>query len=130
MQVSRTEQQRVVERFLAALTTGDIQGLMNVLAPDVVLITDGGGLVPAARKPIEGADKLVAVLAAGYKRFSAQLAGTPVWLNGAPGARIDIDGEVAAAVSLTVENGRITRIYSIWNPHKLARLDTEAALAR
>ena len=130
MQVSRTEQQRVVERFLSALSTGDIQGLMNVLAPDVVLITDGGGLVPAARKPIEGADKLVTVLTAGYKRFSAQLAGTPVWLNGAPGARIDIDGEVAAAVSLTVENGRITRIYSIWNPHKLARLDTEAALAR
>lgn len=62
--------------------------------------------------------------------MSAELTSTPVWLNGARGALIDIDGEVAAAVSLTVENGRITRIYAILNPHKLARLDAEAALAR
>jgi RNA polymerase sigma-70 factor (ECF subfamily) len=48
MEVSRTEQQQVVERFLAALATGDMQGLMDVLAPDVVLVSDSGGLaVPA-----------------------------------------------------------------------------------
>src|SRR5262249_38197650 len=128
--VTRTEQQQVVERFLAALTMGDVQGLMDVLAADVVLVSDGGGLVPAARKPIEGADKLVAFLAAGFRKVSGKLTATPVWLNGAPGARIDIYGKVAAAVSLTVENGRITRIYSINNPHKLARIDAEAALAR
>ena len=51
MEVSRTEQQQVVERFLAALTTGDVQGLMDVLAPDVVLVADGGGLAPAVRRP-------------------------------------------------------------------------------
>jgi RNA polymerase sigma-70 factor (TIGR02957 family) len=130
MQVDQAEQQEVVERFLSALQGGDMQQLFDVLAPEVVLISDGGGLVPAARKPIEGADKLVAVIAAGFTRLSAELTGTPVWLNGAPGARIDIDGEVAAAVSLTVENGRITRIYAIWNPHKLARLGKEARLSR
>jgi len=130
MQVDQAEQQEVVERFLSALQGGDMQQLFDVLAPEVVLISDGGGLVPAARKPIEGADKLVAVIAAGFTRLSGELAGTPVWLNGAPGARIDIDGEVAAAVSLTVENGRITRIYAIWNPHKLARLGKEARLSR
>jgi RNA polymerase sigma-70 factor (ECF subfamily) len=129
MAVSRTEQQQAVERFLAALTTGDVRGLMDVLAPDVVLVTDSGGLVPAARKPIQGADKLVAFILAAITR-SAKLTGTPVLLNGAPGARLDIDGTLAAAISLTVENGRITRIYAINNPHKLARLDTEAALAR
>lgn len=128
MEVSRTEQQQVVERFLAALTTGDVRGLMDVLAPDVVLVADGGGLVPAARKPIHGVDKLVAFILAGLR--SATVTGAPVWLNGALGARIDINGALAAAVSLTVENGRITRIYAINNPHKLARLDTEAALAR
>src|SRR4029077_14087601 len=48
--VSRTEQRQVVERFLVALTTGDLQGLLNVLAPDVVLVADGGGLAPAARR--------------------------------------------------------------------------------
>ncbi len=53
-----------------------------------------------------------------------------VWLNGAPGVRIDIDGAVHAAVSLAVEDGRITRIYAISNPHKLARLGEEARLSR
>jgi RNA polymerase sigma-70 factor (ECF subfamily) len=128
MRVSRTEQQQVVERFLAALNTGDVQGLMDVLAPDVVLVSDGGGLVPAARKPIEGAEKLVPLLTAGFARW--RLTATLVWLNGAPGARADVDGEIAAAVGLTVKDGRITRIYSVFNPHKLARLDAEAALAR
>ena len=62
MAVSRTEQQQVVERFLAALTTGDVQGLMDVLAPDVVMVSDGGGLVPAVRQPVEGRERAVAIL--------------------------------------------------------------------
>lgn len=130
MAVSRTEQQEVVNRFLAALTTGDVQGLMDVLAPDVVMISDSGGEVPAARKRIAGAHKLAALVVTGIAKLHIEIAGTPVWLNGAPGARIDIDGEAAAAVSLTVESGRITRIYAIFNPHKLGRLDVEASLAR
>jgi RNA polymerase sigma-70 factor (TIGR02957 family) len=129
-QVDRAEQKEVVDRFVRALNTGDVQGLMDVLAPDVVLVADGGGQVRAARKPITGADKLVAFLSGATAKFSVSFTGTPVWLNGAPGARLDVDGEAVAAVSLTVEGGRITRIYSTVNPHKLARLDVEAALAR
>ena len=53
-----------------------------------------------------------------------------VWLNGSPGCRVEIGGEVDTAVSLSVENGRITRIFAIRNPHKLARLDGVAALTR
>jgi RNA polymerase sigma-70 factor (TIGR02957 family) len=128
--VDRAEQQAAVEKFMAAISTGDIQGLVEVLAPDVVLISDGGGLVPAARKPIESADKLVAFFAARSTRLPAGLAGTPVWLNGAPGAKIEIDGKVAGAVSLTVENGQITRIYGIWNPNKLRWLGKVAELRR
>jgi RNA polymerase sigma-70 factor (TIGR02957 family) len=130
IQVERAEQERVIERFLAALTTGDVQGLMDVLAPDVVLVADGGGVVTAAVRPIVGAEKLGAFLAAGLAAVGPGLVGNPVWLNGAPGARIEIDGALAAAISLTVEHGRITRIYSIVNPHKLGRFDAEAALTR
>src|SRR3954466_7787167 len=54
MAVSRAEQRQVVERFLAALTAGDVLGLMNVLAPDVVVVADGGGLAPAALRPVSG----------------------------------------------------------------------------
>ena len=52
-----------------------------------------------------------------------------VWLNGAPAGRIEIDGQVAA-VSLVVENGRVTRIYAMANPRKLTRLEEPAELAR
>jgi hypothetical protein len=62
---------------------------------------------------------------------------TRTWVNresvdqtGSPAVRIDIGGEVNTAVSLAVENGRITRIYAMRNPHKLARLDGVAALTR
>jgi len=128
VQMSRSEQQAVVERFLAALRTGQLQELMEVMAPDVVLIADGGGLVAAARAPIHGAELVVKLLARA-NQVGAAFETTTVWLNGAPAGRIEIDGQLAA-VSLVVENGRVTRIYVMRNPRKLTRLDEPAALAR
>jgi RNA polymerase sigma-70 factor, ECF subfamily len=129
MDVSRSEQQRVVERFLAALTTGDVQGLMDVLAPDVVAVADGGGLARAVPHPVDGRERVAAFLS----RFSqvapdAQVA--TLLLNGAVAARIDPAGELDTALTFVVEDGRITRIYAIRNPHKLGRLDEVAQLRR
>jgi RNA polymerase sigma-70 factor (ECF subfamily) len=115
-----------VDRFLAACRNGDLQGLLDILAPDVVLVADGGGLLPAARRPIEGAE-LVARLILGGTRL-ADFEAKAVWLNGSLACRIDVGGEVGAAVSLDVEDGRITRIYTIANPQKLSWLDRAAAL--
>jgi RNA polymerase sigma-70 factor (TIGR02957 family) len=128
VQVSRTEQQAVVERFLTALRTGQLLELMEVLAPDVVLVADGGGLVPAARTPIYGAEQ-VAKLLARADRSTGGLSAMPVWLNGAPAFRVEIGGQLAA-VSLAVQNGRVTRIYAVANPQKLTRLDQPAELVR
>ena len=75
---------------------------MDVLAPDVVLVSDGGGLVAAARRPITGADKVVAFLARVAQL--ADLLATTVWLNGMPGIRFDVGGEVTA-VSLVIQDG-------------------------
>ena len=131
MRVDRAEQVQVLERFLAAVNTGDMQGLMDVLAPDVVAIADGGGKVRgAARRPIIGAERFVAYLRGGLAKFAVQLEATPVWVNGAPGARVEVDGKLAGALSLTVEHGRITRIFSVANPQKLGWLDFETTLAR
>ncbi|MGX7732870.1 RNA polymerase sigma-70 factor [Rhodococcus sp. 2H158] len=127
MRVDPAEQLAVVETFMTALSTGDIQALMEVLAPDVVAIADGGGVVPAARKPIAGAEELAALLIRLAKAPGFVAAGT--WLNGMPGARFEVEG-AAAAVSLVVEDGRITRLYAINNPHKLGRLETSAELRR
>ena len=126
--VSMTEQQEAVDRFLAAIRHGDLQGLLDVLAPDVVVVADGGGLAAAARRPIEGAPRVAAFLmaAAGTADFAAKA----VWLNGSPASRIEIGGQVDTAVSFTVEGGRITRIYAVRNPQKLARLDGVASLTR
>jgi RNA polymerase sigma-70 factor, ECF subfamily len=129
MPVSRAEQQAAVERFQVALTTGDLQGLLDVLAPDVVLVADGGGVVPAAIRPVSGAKTVARLLS----RFTAVAPGARVgttWLNGAPALRIDPAGEFDAAVTLTVEEGRITRIYAIRNPNKLARLGDVMQLSR
>jgi RNA polymerase sigma-70 factor (TIGR02957 family) len=126
--VSRSEQQAVVERFLVAVRTGQLQELMKLLAPDVVFIADGGGLARAARSPIRGAEVVARALARAHRVVGA-LEITTVWLNGAPAGRIEINGEPAAA-SLVVENGRVTRIYVTVNPQKLTRLDEPAELAR
>lgn len=128
MPVSTTEQQEAVDRFLAAIRHGDLQGLLDVLAPDVVVVSDGGGLVAGARRPIEGTERVAGFLIVVAR--SADFEAKAVWLNGSPGGRIDIGGEVNTVMSLSVENGRITRIYAIRNPYKLARLDGVAALTR
>ncbi len=127
MAVSKTEQQEVVDRFLAAIRFGDVQGLLDVLAPDVIAVADGGGFVAAARRPVEGAKRVANLLIAASR--GAELEVKAIWLNGSPGVRVNIGGDVAA-VSLGVENGRITRIYVVANPHKLARLDEVAPLTR
>jgi hypothetical protein len=129
IRVSRTEQQQVVERFLAALTTGDVQGLMDVLAPDVILVSDGGGLAPAARHPVEGMGRVAAFLSR-FSQFAPGAQVTTLLLNGAVAARLDPDGDVTTAVTFVVEAGRITRVYAIRNPHKLGRLERVAELRR
>ncbi|WP_028805655.1 RNA polymerase sigma-70 factor [Streptomyces sp. 142MFCol3.1] len=128
VQVDRSEQRAVVDRFLAALRTGQLQELMEVLAPDVVMIADGGGVVAAALDPIHGVAAVAELLARANQVVDA-LTTTAVWLNGAPAGRIEFDGE-PSAVSLAVEDGRISRIYVVRNPRKLTRLDEPAELAR
>jgi RNA polymerase sigma-70 factor (TIGR02957 family) len=126
MRVSRSEQQAVVERFLAALRTGQLQELMEVMAPDVVLIADGGGLAGATLTPVHGAELVARVLA---RASRSSFWSTVVWLNGAPAGKIEVAGE-PSAVSLVVEDGRVARVYLLRNPLKLTRLDEPADLAR
>ncbi|MGH2364904.1 MAG: RNA polymerase sigma-70 factor [Chloroflexota bacterium] len=124
LKVTRSEHQAVVERFLDALQTGQLQEMLEILAPDVVLIADGGGLTPAARAPIHGAELVARMMLARPNRVVSGL-----WLNGALAGRIEVDGHLAA-VSFVVENGRVTRVLAMANPRKLTRLDVLAALAR
>jgi RNA polymerase sigma-70 factor, ECF subfamily len=127
--VSRNQQQQVVERFLAAVETGDLQGLMDVLAPDVVAVADGGGLARAFRHPVEGADRVAALLA-GFPRLAPGVELTTLLINGAVAVRIDPDGEADTVLNFAIEEGRISRIYAVRNPQKLGRLEQVAELRR
>lgn len=130
MEVSRSEQQEVVERFLAAVTGGDLQGLLDVLAPDVVLVADGGGAAQAVARPVVGAKK-VANLLRPFTSLAPEAEILPITLNGGVGARIvgAPDGYVTA-ISFVVETGRISRIYVVRNPDKLRRLEVETTISR
>ena len=127
MQVDRAQQEATLEKFMAAITSGDVQGFMEVLAPDVVLIADGGGLVAAARKPLTGVERVVTFLS--RVADLSDLSATTVWLNGMVGARFVV-GEDVTAVSLVIDGDRITGIYAIRNPQKLRRLEQVAELRR
>ena len=130
MRVTRSQQQEVVDRFVKAVLTGDVQGLLDVLAPDVVLVADGGGIAPAILKPLTGS-RPIANLLSNFTRLvpGAQIA--HVWVNGGPAARID-GGEKGGetVISVAVEDGRITHIFAMRNPHKLARIDAAVELRR
>ena len=122
-EVDPEQQRAVTQRFLAAAAGGGIGGLMAVLAPDVVLITDGGGKAKAALRPILGAAKVARFLAAiatqPYMGIEiSDLAIELAEINGSLGTLISA-GRAIAVVTTVVEDGRITAIQLVANPDKL-----------
>jgi RNA polymerase sigma-70 factor (ECF subfamily) len=104
---------------------------MDVLAPDVVSVADGGGKAQgAARRPIVGADKVARYVLGGLAKAGGGVAAIPTWVNGEPGIRMELDGQLVGVVSFAIENGLITRVFAIANPEKLGRIDEEAAVSR
>jgi RNA polymerase sigma-70 factor (ECF subfamily) len=119
------EQRRVLEAFLSAATSGDLQALAAVLAPDVVAVGDGGGVVTAGTRPVFGADK-VARFYAGIFHHAADVDGLtlePVLVNGDLGLVISgtyRNGRpIRSVIGAAVADGRITAIYNQLNPAKL-----------
>ena len=119
--------ERLTDRFLAAAATGDIAQIMDVLAPDVVLSTDGGGRVRAARNPIHGADKVGRWFAGVTQRpwqgvALSELVFEPRVLNGAHSLVAWHEGRAISTITIEVVDGRIGEIRIVANPQKLARL--------
>jgi RNA polymerase sigma-70 factor (TIGR02957 family) len=123
-EVDREQQRAVTARFLAAAVGGDINGLLEILAPDVTLITDGGGRAKAALRPIRGAAKVARILAAFAERPNqgltlGDLSIEQIEINGEPGALFVAGGRLIAAGTLTVAGGRVAAIQVVANPEKL-----------
>jgi RNA polymerase sigma-70 factor (ECF subfamily) len=118
-----SDTEEITARFLLAASSGEIQPLMDLLAPDVVLLSDGGGKKQAALRPLHGADK-VARWFVGVLRKEADVEFGVEWThaNGHPAALLYADGELDSVGTVYVEDGRITQIYLVRNPDKLAGL--------
>lgn len=127
-QVVRTgEWKAVMERLVAALDGGDLQALTDVLAPDVVMLTDGGGVKRAALKPVLGMDKVLRFLGGVY---DAATRTEVVPVNGGMALRLELDGELEAVATVAIHDGRVTHAYVVRNPHKLVAMETAATLTR
>jgi ketosteroid isomerase-like protein len=123
----RREQREVTERFLAAAAGGDVDSLLAVLAPDVVLITDGGGRAKAARRPITGADKVARFLV-GIAQQGADIPGLRMEVaevNGWPAIVGWVGAEPFGSISLTLSGERIHQVLVVVNPDKLAGLSSD-----
>ncbi|MFF3514025.1 RNA polymerase sigma-70 factor [Streptomyces sp. NPDC002573] len=113
-------QARLVESFLTAARDGDVAELERLLAADVTWWGDGGGKVSAARRPIEGRERVLRVMAIGFRRYIAPLGLTVEEINGAT-ALVARDGdEIVGVITLEIHEGVITEVRAVVNPDKLA----------
>jgi RNA polymerase sigma-70 factor (ECF subfamily) len=123
---SAEEEQRLTRAFLAATMSGDEGLLRDILAQDVVMHSDGGGLAKATINPVFGLEKAIR-LALGLKRKFPTPEGTTARLariNGAPGIVLSHSGVVFQTMGLEIVDGRIAAVYTMRNPDKLARLNS------
>ncbi|SFP29987.1 RNA polymerase sigma-70 factor, ECF subfamily [Amycolatopsis arida] len=128
--VSAAETRGAIEAFQRAVETGDLQGLLDILAPDVVLLGDGGGVKQAVPRPIVGADKVARLLAAGLGRIPASASLRPAQVNGYPALILRQSGEIDTVLAVRVDDGLVTGLYAVRNPEKLSHMERETTLCR
>jgi RNA polymerase sigma-70 factor (TIGR02957 family) len=124
--VSAAETRSALEAFQRAVETGDLQRLLDILAPDVVLLGDGGGVVQAALAPVAGAGLVARVLG----RIAAAVSLQPAQVNGYPALILRLNGEIDTVMAVRIDDGLITGLYAVRNPEKLSHMERETALRR
>ncbi|MEV6522160.1 RNA polymerase sigma-70 factor [Longispora sp. NPDC051575] len=127
---SRAETRDALAAFQRAIETGDLRGLLDLLAPDVVLLGDGGGVVQAVLRPIQGADKVSRLLAAGLPKLDGVVSVEAVQVNGGPALLIRRDGRIDDVVAVRIDDGLVSGLYVVRNPRKLSRVERATTLSR
>ncbi|MBF6356657.1 RNA polymerase sigma-70 factor [Nocardia higoensis] len=126
--VTARQAEATVEAFRRALETLDLQGLLDVLAPDVVAISDGGGIRQSTPRPIVGADKVARFMVGGLTRHAITLVAEPTVINAGPALALHMNGELDGVIAMHVEDSRITGLYYVRNPQKLTHVDDATPL--
>ncbi|MEV0681163.1 sigma-70 family RNA polymerase sigma factor [Actinosynnema sp. NPDC050436] len=121
--VALDAQREVLERFLAALASGDVDAVVGLLHPDVVLVGDADGKARTALNVITGPDKVSRFLLGLMRRYAGLPGGVPVLVNGDLGVRFPAQGDLAARVtSFTLRDGKLVALYDVSNPDKLGHV--------
>ncbi|HEX2174613.1 MAG TPA: RNA polymerase sigma-70 factor [Nocardioidaceae bacterium] len=128
--VSSAESRAALEALQRAIETGDLQSLVDVLAPDVVALGDGGGVKQALPRPVVGADKVAALIAVGLKQARDDLSAEPAQINGSPALILRLNGELDMVVAVRIDDGLVTGLYTVRNPEKLSRVAEATAVSR
>lgn len=119
---TRAEMERITGAFVAACSTGDLSGLVELLASDAVVYSDGGGKATAALAPIVGADRISRFFMGIMRKAPASSRWQPITVNGMPGLMATVGDDVANVMTFEIVDGRITKCFIIRNPDKLARV--------
>jgi len=127
--VSPAEAQAALEAFQRAVETGDLQRLLGILAPDVVALSDGGGVVQALPAPVVGPGRVARVLA-GVSRLGAAVSLQPAQVNGYPALILRVNGEIDTVIAIRIGDGLISGLYAVRNPEKLSHMAKETILRR
>lgn len=120
------EAERLAGVFMTACATGDVDGLLNILAPDVVFMSDGGGKATAALAPIHGADRVARFFVGVTRKAPAGVEYHRVLVNGRPGLMAVYEGQVVNVLTFDIADGQIVTCYAVRNPEKLARVEAGA----
>jgi RNA polymerase sigma-70 factor (ECF subfamily) len=125
------QREEVTERFIAACSGGDLNAVMELLAPEVTAWSDGGGKVTAARRPLHGPDHVARwVLGVLAKPVSAGVTLEPATINGELGVLLTVEGIAVGAVSFDLVDGRLHNVWFQLNPDKLNGLRPNNGLTR
>jgi len=116
------EHEQILAQFATACLSGSMDGLLAVLADDVVEYSDGGGVRKAALRPIVGADKVARFMLGLMKLAVNGYTSGLTHVNGRPAILISLDGKPYSVMMVHIENGKIKRIFSQLNPEKIGHL--------
>jgi RNA polymerase sigma-70 factor, ECF subfamily len=119
---SEGDYRRLIEKFTEAAQTGDEATLLSLFAEEATLTSDGGGIVPAARKVIRGRRRIARLFLVLAHKFRGRMTQTILNINGEPGLVIFLDGEPLTVTSFETDGSRIFALYNVLNPEKLKGL--------
>lgn len=128
--VSDVERQRLLGAFIAAAQHGDLEALEAVLSDDVIALSDGGGIVLAARKPVVGRERVAQFLLGILEKFASDVENVPAEYNGGLAFVGLRDGQPITVWAVDIGDDGIRGFYNVMNPQKLSRIGAPSSQSR